>query len=76
MNKQIRVSPKENGGRRVHQSGSQRDSAHTSTKAEAVQKAESIARNQWLETKIQNLDWKISGWNSYGNDPCPPKDRR
>jgi hypothetical protein len=56
MTKQVWVSPNSNGGRRVHQSGSQRDSAHTSTKAEAVQRAESIARNQGLETKIQNRD--------------------
>ncbi|MDD3262550.1 MAG: DUF2188 domain-containing protein [Candidatus Absconditabacteria bacterium] len=73
MSKQVRVSPNPSGGWRVHKSGSQRDSLHTDTKLEAVSKAESIARNRGGETKIQNMDGKISGGNSYGNDPFPPK---
>lgn len=73
MNKQVRVSPNSDWGWRVHKSWSQRDSAHTNTKAEAIARAESIARNQWGETKIQNMDWKIGWGNSYWNDPFPPR---
>lgn len=72
MNKQVRVSPSDKWWR-VHKSWSQRDSAHTDTKAEAIAKAELIARNQWLETKIQNMDWTISWGNSYWKDPFPPR---
>jgi len=76
-NKQIRVSPdKEDWGRRVHKSNAERDSAHTETKAQAIQKAQEIAKNQNLETKIQNKDWQIGWGNSYGKDPCPPKDTK
>lgn len=74
--KQVWVSPKPSGWRRVHKSWAQRDSIHTQTKAEAVSKATEIARNQKVDTKIQNRDWKISWWNSYGRDPFPPRDRR
>lgn len=76
MNKQVRVSPKQDWWRRVHQTWSQRDSAHANTKAEATTIAQNIARNQWWETKIQNRDGKISWGNSYGKDPFPPRDTR
>jgi hypothetical protein len=74
-NKQIFVSP--NGGNwwKVKQPWNQKASAIVDTKKEAIEIAQNIARNQGLETKIQNLDWKISWWNSYWNDPCPPKDK-
>jgi hypothetical protein len=42
------------------------------TKKEAIKIAEKIAKNQWLETKIQKKDGTIQGWNSYGKDPYPP----
>jgi len=73
MSKQVWVSPNPSWWWRVHKSWSQRDSLHTDTKLEAISKAESIARNRWWETKIQNMDWKISWGNSYWNDPFPPK---
>lgn len=73
--KQIWVSPDGDDGWKVHRPGNERASARTDTKAEAKSIAESIARNQGLETKIQRQDGTIQGWNSYGNDPCPPKDK-
>lgn len=74
MSNQIRVSPNsKEWWRRVHQTWNNRDSAHTNTKSEAINRAQEIARNQWLETKIQNKDWKISWGNSYGKDPFPPR---
>ena len=76
-NKQIHVTydaEKENW--RVKQPDNSKASAVTKTKKEAIEKAENIAKNQNLETKIHNKDGKISGGNSYGNDPCPPKDQK
>lgn len=48
----------------------------TETQKEAVEVAENIARNQKSDTKIHGRDGKIRAGNSYGNDPCPPKDRK
>ncbi|WP_301099848.1 DUF2188 domain-containing protein [Otariodibacter sp.] len=48
----------------------------TRTQAEAIAKAESIARNQKSDTKIHGRDGKIRAGNSYGNDPYPPKDKK
>lgn len=73
--KQIRVSP-DNGWRKVHREWSVRSSARTDTKREAIDTAQHIARREWLETKIQNRDGRISWGNSYGKDPYPPRDRR
>lgn len=46
------------------------------TQAEAIEAAENIARNQKSDTKIHGADGKIRAGNSYGNDPCPPKDKK
>ena len=72
MNKQIRVSPNGSNGWKVKQPDNSRASAIVNTKAEAIKTAQQIAKNQWLETKIQNLNWRISSGNSYWNDPFPP----
>ena len=48
----------------------------TRTQAEAIKVAENIARNQKSDTKIHGTDGKIRAGNSYGNDPCPPRDKK
>lgn len=48
----------------------------TTTQAEAIEVAEDIAKNQQSDTKIHGNDGKIRAGNSYGNDPCPPKDKK
>lgn len=73
MADQVWVSPNPDGGWRVHNAWSQRDSAHTDTKAEAMSRAREIAQNKWAELKVQNKDGKISISNSYGKDPFPPR---
>lgn len=47
-----------------------------STQAEAKKIAESIAKNQKSEAIIHGKDGRIISSNSYGNDPCPPKDKK
>jgi len=72
---QVWVSPAEIGWR-VYRPGSQRDILHTETKSEAVQKAESVAKNFGFDTKVQRLDGTISPeGNTYprGRDKFPPK---
>ncbi|GGK20559.1 hypothetical protein GCM10007962_13360 [Yeosuana aromativorans] len=45
-------------------------------KAEAVDYAKDIAKNQKSELTILKKDGKIQNKNSYGNDPNPPKDKK
>ena len=47
----------------------------TKTQKEAIDIAKRIAKNQESELYIQNIKGKIRSKDSYGNDPCPPKDR-
>ena len=74
--KQVWVSPKDWWWWRVHKPWAERDSVHTQNKAEAIEKAKVIAKNQEAELKIQNKDWKISQSNSYWRDPFPPRDTK
>jgi len=46
----------------------------TKTQKEAIDIAREIAKNQKSELIIQNTEGKIRSKDSYGNDPCPPKD--
>ncbi|MBW2663438.1 MAG: DUF2188 domain-containing protein [Deltaproteobacteria bacterium] len=48
----------------------------TRTQTDAIEAAQNIARNQQSDTKIHGRDGKIRAGNSYGNDPCPPKDNK
>jgi len=48
----------------------------TETQKEAIEVAQEIARNQGSDTKIHGENGRIRAGNSYGNDPCPPKDKK
>lgn len=72
---QVWVSPN-NDRWRIHRPGAQRDILHTGTKYEAIQRAENIARNFGLDTKVQRLGGTISPeGNTYprGRDKFPPR---
>lgn len=45
------------------------------TQREAISRAKSIAQNQHSELRIQDQNGRFRVCNSYGNDPCPPKDK-
>ena len=47
----------------------------TSTQGEAIRIARDIARNHHSEMRVQGNDGKFRTCNSYGNDPCPPRDK-
>ena len=47
----------------------------TNTQKEAIKIAKGIAKNQGSELIIQGKNRKIVSKDSYGNDPCPPKDK-
>lgn len=54
----------------------ERVSSHADTKAEAVNRARDICKNDKAECVIHDKDGKIQNSNSYGKDPCPPKDKK
>ncbi|MGL5903125.1 MAG: DUF2188 domain-containing protein [Cetobacterium sp.] len=60
---------------RVIGAGNSKATHLTDTKTEAVELAIGICKNQESELTVHNKDGEISYKNSYGNDPCPPKDK-
>ena len=72
MKKNQHVVPHENGWA-VKGEGNSKYTVIADTKAEAVDIARDIARNQESELLIHNLNGQISQRNSYGFDPFPPK---
>ena len=70
------VVPNKNGGWDVKTGGGERSIKHHENKANAVDHAREISRNQQSELVIHNKDGKISNADSHGNDPYPPKDKR
>ena len=45
------------------------------TQKDAIGRAITIAKNQGSEIRVQNRNGQFRKCNSYGNDPCPPKDK-
>lgn len=60
----------------VRGAGNSRDTALTDTQSEAIKIARQIAINQSGEVVIHGRDGKIRDSDSYGNDPCPPRDKK
>ena len=46
------------------------------TQKEAIEYGRSVARKQKSELVIHNRRGEIRDKDSYGNDPCPPKDTK
>jgi uncharacterized protein YdaT len=64
------------GGWDVKKPHADRASGHFDNKQDAVQRGREIAQNAGGELVVHNQDGRISERRSYGNDPCPPKDRK
>jgi len=60
----------------VRGEGNKRLTIVTPTKAEAERIGRDIARNQRSELVIHDRHGKIQDKDSYGNDPCPPRDKK
>jgi hypothetical protein len=59
----------------VKREGAQRASSLHDTQGNAIQTGRDLARDQHTELVIHRPDGTIRDSNSYGNDPCPPKDK-
>ncbi len=75
MGKNQHVVPHEKGWAVIGE-GNEKPTEVFETQKEAIKKAEEIAKNQKSDTKIHGTDGKIRAGNSYGNDSCPPKDKK
>ena len=67
------VVPNPDGGWDVKRGGADRASAHHDTKQAAITRGREISRGQGTELRIHNKDGRISGSDSHGGDPFPPK---
>lgn len=67
------IVPNSGGGWDVRRGGSKRATSHHGTKRNAIDAGREVSRNQGTEMRIHNLDGRISGSDSHGNDPYPPK---
>ncbi|AKG32942.1 DUF2188 domain-containing protein [Salmonella enterica] len=66
---------KRDDGWAVRGENNTKDTSHHATQQEAIDAARKIAKNQESELVIHGRDGKIRAKDSYGNDPCPPKDK-
>ena len=73
MGKSQHVTPHSKGGWQVKGVGNTKATARTTTQAEAISIAKSIAVNKKSKLVIHGTDGRIREKNSYGNDPFPPK---
>jgi hypothetical protein len=71
----VHTTPNAKGSGWVNQAAGNTLSHHR-TKAVAVDAGRDRARATHTEHVIHNLDGQIGQKNSYGNDPCPPKDTK
>lgn len=73
--KNIHVVPHANGWA-VKTEGASRASAVTPTQGQAIEQARNQAIRNQGEVFIHGRNGQIRDRDSYGNDPCPPKDTK
>jgi hypothetical protein len=61
---------------KIKSGGASRASSTFEKQSDAIEHARTIARNAGSELFIHGRDGTIRGRNSYGKDPCPPRDKR
>ena len=67
---------KKDGVWRVIGEGNSKPTKTFNTQKEAINYGKNIAINQQAELVIHGVNGKIRDKDSYGNDPCPPKDTK
>jgi hypothetical protein len=76
MNKKtVHITPNK-GNWQVKISGNEKASNVTSTQKDAIDIGRQRAKDMKTELVIHGRDGQIKDKDSYGNDPCPPKDKK
>ncbi len=65
-----------NGGWSVKKSGATKATKNFDTQKKAIAYGKDVAKNQHTELYIHRENGRIREKSSYGNDPCPPKDKK
>ena len=65
-----------NSNWQVKRAGAERATKNFNRQQDAINFARNIAINQQSELVIHRRNGTIRNKNSYGNDPCPPKDTK
>ena len=73
--KSTHVVPNQNDGWSVRKTGAARASKVFETQQEAITYARQQAKKEHSELYIHKKDGTIRQRDSYGNDPCPPRDK-
>lgn len=76
MSKKNQHVVKRDDGWALRGEGNTRDTSHHRTQKDAAAAARGITINQRSEVVIHGVDSRIRDKDSYGNDPCPPRDRK
>jgi hypothetical protein len=71
----VHVVQRDNGWGTLREGG-QRATQVFNTQAQAIQAGRQMARQGQGELLIHGQDGRIRARDSYGNDPCPPKDAK
>lgn len=72
----IHVTPRKDGDWQVKRDGNEKASAVTPTQKDAIGIGREMAIKAKTELVIHGRDNQIRDSDSYGNDPCPPKDKK
>ncbi|WP_025728456.1 DUF2188 domain-containing protein [Atopobacter phocae] len=75
MGKNQHVTPHPTGNWQVIGAGNKKPTKLFPTQKEAEDFARGIARNQRAELVTHGRNGRIRSKDSYGNDPCPPRDK-
>lgn len=73
--KNVNVMPTGDGDWGVKREGADRYSRRYDTQKEAIETGRGLAQDGKGELTIRGRDGQIREKRSYGNDPCPPKDK-
>ena len=76
MSKNQHITSNGNGLWQVKGAGNSKATKLFQTQNEAIEYGREIAKNQKSELVIHNKHGQIRDKDSYGNDTCPPKDRK
>jgi len=70
------VVPTKDGNWGVRGEGNSKLTRITPTQSDAITVAQEIAKHQKAEVVIHRRNGVIRDKDSYGNDPCPPEDKK
>jgi len=76
MAKNIHVTHREDGSWAIIREKTKQASGLYDTQREAIELAREMARKDRVELVIHDRENRIRDKDSYGNDPCPPRDKK